>query len=329
MIRLTAQLSDPAAGVQRQLADAQDANRKLRAELQTARAAAAAGGPASRPKTAAVPRPRQPGGDVQQSGLPAPGAIQQKAALDGRYAGLFKALNLSPEQLDNSRTCWSKAAGAAGRAAGRPRPGARFGPAGRPGSDRRGAGDADKQIQGALGEGLCAVPAIRPDRAGTHHGQPGAAGPELQPTPLTDEQWQPTAPDVVQNQDAPASAAAPARRKPGRRAGGRRRGGRAGPDPGPKLLRSPPGRQPGGHFLAPDQIQALQQVQAQQQAPSRCSSFSARAGPGQRSGRRRPARWRPPAEQTRGRPGKARRLRLSPRVPVTTLAHQAYLTHSP
>jgi hypothetical protein len=101
---------DDVAALRRQLAEAEKRRRELEASASArgaAREGLATNGPAERPAPGEGRGGRGRGGargDDFQAMMDRPEmqralALQQKAALDGRYGALFKSLNLSPEKL--------------------------------------------------------------------------------------------------------------------------------------------------------------------------------------------------------------------------------------
>jgi hypothetical protein len=287
VIRLTAQLSDPAAGVQRQLADAQDANRKLRAELQTARAAAAAGGPASGPSPRPFPGRGNPAAIFNDPAFQRLAAIQQKAALDGQYGALFKALNLSPEKVEQLKNLLIQKQQAPLDALQAARDqGLTSDPQAVREAIAAAQASAEEQIKGALGESGYAqyqqFNQTAPERTAVTQVQQALS---YTPTPLSDEQSQQLLQTLVQNQGAPGSAAAsgPEGSQVVVRAGA---AGAVAFGAGPGAQTAPISDEvisQAATYLAPDQVQALKQLQAQQQAAQQMQQLL-RAGLGQGSG---------------------------------------------
>jgi hypothetical protein len=283
VIRLTARLADPAVGVERQLADAQVANRKLRAEVQTARAGAAASAAAGGPDSRQFTVRGNLGSVFNDPAFQRLAAIQQKAALDGQYGALFKALNLSPEKVEQLKNLLIQKQQApvdalqAARDQGL-------------NSDLHAVHEAivaaqasaEDQIKGALGASGYAqyqqFNQTAPERSAVTQMQQALS---YTATPLTDEQSQQLLQTLVQTG---AQADGMASGSEGNQV--LVRAGAAGivsfgSGPGPQSVPvTDEAISQAAAYLAPDQVQALKQLQAQQQAAQQLQQLL-RAGLGQ------------------------------------------------
>jgi len=270
VVRLTAQLSDSAAGVQRQLADAQDANRKLRAELQTARAGAAASGPAAGQSPRSFLGRGNPAAIFNDPAFQRLAAIQMKAALDGQYGALFKALNLSPEKVEQLKNLLIQKQQAPLDALQAARDqGLNSDPQAVREAIAAAQASAEEQIKGALGENGYAqyqqFNQTEPERTAVTQVQQALS---YTASPLTDAQSQQLLQTLVQAQ-APAGGTSPG--IAGNQAFVRVAGGgisvTAGAGAGTESAPiSDEAISQAATYLAPDQVQALKQLQAQQQA---------------------------------------------------------------
>lgn len=115
-LRAAAMNKDERAALQRRLWDLEKNNQALTRQLATQRGSSPGDGDGSGPERGAFPGGRGGRGNNPQAaftairtllGKPEVQAllsVQQKAAIDSRYASLFKSMNLSPEQADKVKT---------------------------------------------------------------------------------------------------------------------------------------------------------------------------------------------------------------------------------
>jgi hypothetical protein len=263
IVTLRAQLSDPTAGLQKQLADAQSQVRQLRAELDAAktrsRPGAAAETAADEPGRNFRARQQTMGANIQKlfndPTFLKLSAIEQKAQLDFRYAALFKELNLSAAQVDQLKNLLVQKQQAQSDALQAARDqGMNF--RNDPQALRQAVSDAqasiDDQIKSTLGDAGFAQ-YQQYDQTGLERNVVNRLQQSLSYTaaPLTDDQSRQLVQILAQNQSA-GTAGSGAAALPGG----------AGPAPAitDQILSQAAG------LLSPAQLQALQQVQAQQQA---------------------------------------------------------------
>lgn len=272
-LRLKAQMFDPNTGLQRELADAQKSIKGLRDQLASLKAA--------RQRTRATSEDDGAGGPGRNWGnrraqiqalmdspqFQALRALQSKSQLDGRYADLFKQLNLSPQQLEQFKSLLVQRQDAATDAAQAARQNGispRSDPQAWQSAIAAATGDIDNQIKTDLGDsGYSAYQSYQqsaPQRATVTQLQQSLS---YTSAPLTDAQSQQLV--ALMQQNSPSSGQQQFVFGGGPFGGGGPGGGGPGGGGPPAQISNDVITQ-ASNFLNPTQVAALQQLQQTQQA---------------------------------------------------------------